>query len=251
MPLPRIVSGVQTRRAHSKEGGARRLSAVAHRIRPAGPVTRMTREPLLEEGVVVGNIYDKRRARNPVARALLAGFDRELESLLDTAGPMTSVLEVGCGEGNVTERLAARFPRARVLGTDISRQVIDVARRGHPHIAFEACSIYDIGRLGRWDLVVACEVLEHLAKPDLGLDAICDARPGLVLVTVPHEPHWRVLNLARGAYWRRLGNTPGHVQHWSRGSLLRFLGRRLDVVAVRTPLPWLQVLGRPRPLPAG
>jgi hypothetical protein len=67
-----------------------------------------------------------------------------------------------------------------------------------------------------------------------------------VLITVPREPLWRLLNLARGRYWSALGNTDGHVQHWSRGALLHFLSTRLDVVAMRSPLPWTQVLGRPR-----
>jgi len=206
----------------------------------------VTRGPLLDEGVVVGNIYDKRRTRNPLARRLLAGYERGLAGLLGVTGPVRSVLEVGCGEGNITARLAGHFPHARVLGTDVSRRIIEVARGEHPQLEFAVCSVHDVGRLGRWDLVVACEVLEHLEDPDRALDAICDARPGRVLVTVPREPLWRTLNLARGAYWRRLGNTPGHVQHWNRGSLLRLLSRRLDVVSVRMPIPWLQVLGRPR-----
>jgi len=27
-------------------------------------------------------------------------------------------------------------------------------------------------------------------------------------VSVPREPLWRMLNMARGAYWKSLGNTP-------------------------------------------
>ena len=37
-----------------------------------------------------------------------------------------------------------------------------------------------------------------------------------LLVSVPREPLWRGLNMARGAYLRDLGNTPGHVNHWSK-----------------------------------
>ena len=65
-------------------------------------------------------------------------------------------------------------------------------------------------------------------------------------VSVPREPLWRLLNLARGRYLARLGDTPGHVQHWSRGALLALLATRLEVCAVRTPLPWIQALGRVR-----
>jgi hypothetical protein len=58
---------------------------------------------------------------------------------------------------------------------------------------------------------------------------------------------WRLLNLARGRYVARLGNTPGHLQHWSTGAFQRLLATELDVRAVRTPLPWTQVLGEVRP----
>jgi tRNA G46 methylase TrmB len=76
----------------------------------------VTPEPLIDDGIVVGNVFDKHRSRNPVVRHLMAGFDRGLNELLDRAGAPASVLEVGCGEGHVTAHLAQRFPAARVLG---------------------------------------------------------------------------------------------------------------------------------------
>ena len=203
--------------------------------------------PLVDEGVVVGNVFDKHSSGNPVVRRLVRDFDQGMFGVLAGVSDVRSVLEVGCGEGHVTAKLAARFPGARVLGTDFSAAIVDVARRAQPGIEFDVCSIYDTARLGSWDLVVACEVFEHLHDPARALDAVCAAHPGHVLVTVPREPLWRILNLARGRYWSALGNTSGHVQHWSRRSLLRFLGTRLEILEVRTPLPWVQVLGRPRP----
>ena len=44
-------------------------------------------------------------------------------------------------------------------------------------------------------------------------------RARALLVSVPREPLWRGLNMARGAYMRDLGNTPGHVNHWSKRAL--------------------------------
>ena len=38
---------------------------------------------------------------------------------------------------------------------------------------------------------------------------------------MPREPLWRGLNMARGAYLKDLGNTPGHVNHWSKRSFHR------------------------------
>ena len=206
----------------------------------------MTPEPVFEDGIVVGNVYDKHHSRNPVVRRLMGGFERGLDGLLDQTGTPGAILDVGCGEGHVTAHLADRFAGARVLGTDFSSIIVEVARNEHPGLPFEVCSIYDAPSLGRWDLIVACEVFEHLVDPERALDALCACQPAHVLITVPREPIWRVLNLLRGRYWRSLGNTAGHLQHWSRMSLLEFLGTRLEIVDVRTPLPWTQVLGRPR-----
>jgi 2-polyprenyl-3-methyl-5-hydroxy-6-metoxy-1,4-benzoquinol methylase len=203
----------------------------------------------LDEPAIAGNVYDKHGSRNPIVRMLMAGFERGLSDLLALVPAPRQVLEVGCGEGHVTAWLAGRFPQAHVVGIDISPRIIAEAQRLHPTHLFRVQDLYDVGNSGPWDLVVACEVFEHLAEPARGLDAVARASRGHVLVTVPREPLWRVLNVLRGRYWGTLGNTPGHVQHWGRKGILRLLRTRLDIVDTRTPLPWTQALARP-PLPS-
>ena len=70
---------------------------------------------------------------------------------------------------------------------------------------------------------------------------------GYLLVSVPHEPLWRALNMARGAYLRQLGNTPGHLNHWTRRSFVSLLGRYGEVAQIRAPFPWTMLLVRVRP----
>lgn len=80
------------------------------------------------------------------------------------------------------------------------------------------------------------------------LDAF-DGLAGAVPVSnasVPREPMWRVLEMARGKYPGALGNTPGHVNHWGRASFLELIARRFDVLQTRSPLPWTMVLCRRR-----
>jgi 2-polyprenyl-3-methyl-5-hydroxy-6-metoxy-1,4-benzoquinol methylase len=193
--------------------------------------------------VVAGNVYDKYRTRNPIARRLMAGFERSMFELLEMARPVTSVLEVGCGEGVVTAQLARFFPGARVVGCDLSPQIVAEARERHPRLTFEVQSIYDAGDHDRnFDLVVACEVLEHLEDPARALHAIARASRRHLFVSVPREPLWRLLNLARGRYWTRLGNTPGHLQHWSAAAFLRLLAAETEVCGIRAPTPWTQAL---------
>jgi len=197
--------------------------------------------------VIAGNVYDKYGARNPIVRRLMAGFDRGMFDLLALARPVRSVLEVGCGEGHVTARLAAFFPEARVVGSDVSPEIVAEARALHPGLAFEVRSVYDEDQRGeRFDLVVACEVFEHLDDPRRALRALSRAAGRHVFLSVPREPLWRALNLVRGRYLATLGNTPGHVQHWSASAFLRLLRSDVEVVATRRPLPWTQALCRVR-----
>ena len=190
-----------------------------------------------------GNYYDKYRTRNPIARWLmqgfLSGFDR-----LSSRIPPGPVLEVGCGEGELSMRLAARGHRVR--GCDVSADVIDEAR-GRARSAglaveFWQCDIQDLTEQDAAPLVICCEVLEHLRDPQAGLERLALlARPWLI-VSVPREPLWRAMNMARGKYLGQLGNTPGHLNHWGRGAFLSQLRERFDIVETASPVPWTMAL---------
>ncbi len=205
-------------------------------------------EAQVEPSIPVGNHYPKYQTKNPIARWLVNGF---LDSFreLSRATEARNVLEVGCGEGHLSAILASDGRAVR--GIDISPSVIAQAR-AHPdnqaHGArFEVGSVYDLApEADATELVVCCEVLEHLEDPDRALSILARlARPHL-LVSVPREPIWRVLNMARGRYLGDLGNTPGHVQHWSQRAFLGLLDRHVEVVTVRAPLPWTMALCRAR-----
>jgi 2-polyprenyl-3-methyl-5-hydroxy-6-metoxy-1,4-benzoquinol methylase len=193
-----------------------------------------------------GNVYDKYGTSNPVARRLMAGFMGQLDELVDRT-ETTEAHEVGCGEGELAIRLARRGIRMR--GTDAFPQVLDEARRrasaAEVEIDFEAAAVEELdpGRHAA-ELIVCCEVLEHLDDPERALDVLAGlARPWL-LASVPREPLWRALNLARFSYVGELGNTPGHVNHWSKRDFVRFLTRRFEVIELRSPTPWTMVLCR-------
>ncbi len=75
-----------------------------------------------------------------------------------------------------------------------------------------------------FELVAATEVLEHVDGPEQALAEMARVASAWLLVSVPHEPLWRALNMARGAYLRDFGNTPGHVNHWTARAFLGLLG---------------------------
>lgn len=202
--------------------------------------------PVASPPVVAGNVYPKYTTRNPLARRLVDGFLAELKTLVRRTGAR-EIHEVGCGEGHLSSLFAAAGLRVR--GSDLSPAAIAEARRlvaaKGLTASFTVADLYalDPARDGA-ELVVCCEVLEHLPDPVRALAILKQlARPHLI-VSVPREPLWRILNLARGRYWRDLGNTPGHLQHWSVLDFLDLLQEQVEVIELRTPLPWIMALCR-------
>jgi 2-polyprenyl-3-methyl-5-hydroxy-6-metoxy-1,4-benzoquinol methylase len=193
-----------------------------------------------------GNVYDKYGTRNPIERRLVDGFLEQVCELADRTGA-GEAHEVGCGEGEISMLLARRGLRVR--GSDVSAEVIAEARRRSQAaglgVDYRTAPISTLAPdRDAAELIVCCEVLEHLDDPGAGLETITRlARPWL-LVSVPREPIWRALNLARGKYVRDLGNTPGHLGHWSRRAFVEFLRSRVEVVDVRSPVPWTMALCR-------
>src|SRR5918996_3398856 len=177
----------------------------------------MSAVPVQPDEVVAGNVYPKYTTRNPLARLLVANFQASLRALVERSGAR-QVHEVGCGEGFLARRLAADGYEVR--GSDLSPATIAEARRRStaitPPIVFQVADLYRLDpERDAAELIVCCEVLEHLPDPAPALDVLGRlARPHLI-ASVPKEPLWRVLNVARGRDWAELGNTPGHLQHWS------------------------------------
>ncbi len=199
------------------------------------------------EGTVTGNTYDKYGSTNPVVRRLMAGFERTLDELLGQAAP-NSILDVGCGEGVLVHKWAQRYPQARIVGIDLEAPDIQAGWAQHqaPNIEYRINKAENLPFAdGEFALASAIEVLEHVPDPaDTVAEMARVARGGHVLVSVPREPLWRGLNMARGAYLKDLGNTPGHVNHWSKRSFVELLSRHGEVAEARSPFPWTMLLVR-------
>jgi 2-polyprenyl-3-methyl-5-hydroxy-6-metoxy-1,4-benzoquinol methylase len=208
--------------------------------------------------VPTGNTFDKYGSSNPVVKRLMGGFHSTLDELWEKAAP-SSVLDVGCGEGVLTVQWAERLgdtqvgadaPRGtggRIVGIDLEDPKLRAEwnARARPNLEFRA---EEATRLSfsddEFDLAAAIEVLEHVPEPEATLAEMARVARGHLLVSVPREPLWRGLNMARGAYWRDLGNTPGHVNHWSKRAFVSLLSRYGTVEEARSPFPWTMLLVR-------
>jgi ubiquinone/menaquinone biosynthesis C-methylase UbiE len=201
---------------------------------------------------VAGNHYDKYKSKNPIERKLVKGFFDNVATLFNLVKQDCEperILEAGCGEGVFSSFTRSMFPRASFDAFDLEQSVVSEAirRYGNLDIHFFTGSIYEIDKEdSSIQLIVCSEVLEHLEHPGNALKELKRVASGYLFLSVPQEPVWRLLNMCRFKYWTDFGNTPGHIQHFSRR---RFLGLihevgGLEVVAYRQSLPWQMVLLR-------
>ena len=200
--------------------------------------------------MLAGNLFDKYNTKNPIARMLCNNFLRSVIELVRSTGAR-DIYEAGCGEGALILHVASQIHGVRIRGSDFSEQVIGTARENareaNQNCELKVTSIYDLkAETDAAELVVCCEVFEHLEDPELALTVVSRLARPYLLVSVPREPLWRLLNVVRGKYIGAFGNTPGHLQHWSKGSFVRLLRRYVDIEEIRMPVPWIMVLCRSR-----
>lgn len=215
--------------------------------RPNGSLPDVHEEPVAVEtpGVVIGNHTQKYTAKNPAIRWLTQRWVRNLEAQLsqvcaDPSLTMDYALEVGCGEGVIAEKLQRRW--ATVFALDLPDAGLRAEWKAYEEPCFLHANAHNLPfRDNQFEVVVAVEVLEHLPDPVRGLQEIARVGNRHIVVSVPREPIFRSCNLVAGRYVRDLGNTPGHLNHWSSASFVRFISTVADIRAVTKPFPWTTI----------
>lgn len=185
-----------------------------------------------------------------MSRILVSNFIRTFRSNLNATAiePISTICEVGCGEGELLKIVRSVFPTAILSASDLSEAEIVKAQQNCKSITVNysvqnAEYLPDFGD-SLFDLVVCCEVLEHLPNPLLGLSQLLRISKKYVLVSVPNEPIWRILNMTRGKYISSFGNTPGHLNHWNMIQFPKFLQTYpgASIIKQKYPFPWQMVL---------
>lgn len=203
-------------------------------------VVPSTADVLLEGEVrnVPGNSYDKHGSKNPIVSWLMREFHSGVVRAVQQLEP-DSVLDVGCGEGRTTNVICQGLGLPAV-GVDLEVSVVREAASRTLDANFAAASVFELPFPdGVFDVVVATEVLEHLGDPVGALGEMARVARKGVVVTVPHEPWWRIANVVRLKYLKRLGNTPGHVQHWNKASFEAELRSVFESAVVEPVGLWL------------
>lgn len=145
---------------------------------------------------------DRSRLRAMLANEADMAFRSRAEAIYEFLGigPGQRVLDLGCGRGfylNFTRHL---YPAADVVGVELERPLLDVARRHVPGAAVVCASAYDLPfRDAAFDRVLFTEVIEHVPDDEAALAEIARVlRPGgVVALTTPHAGYplaWDPIN---------------------------------------------------------
>src|SRR3989344_4738828 len=184
-------------------------------------------------------VQKKYQAKNPILRFVLSKFNRDIIRLVSFAEPKT-ILDIGCGEGFITYNLGEKIT-SRILAIDIEEKAIKYANIYHKRKNLD----YQVGDLFKlkyenksFDLVMCIEVLEHLEEFERAMDIMVNLSNKYVLLSVPNEPWFRIANVLRLKYLNRLGNTPGHVNNWTKRDFKKLCSKYGKIVKFKTSTFW-------------
>ncbi|MBP9069926.1 MAG: methyltransferase domain-containing protein [Bacteroidia bacterium] len=77
------------------------------------------------------------------------------------------VLELACGPGNVTKYIINKRADIKILGTDLSENMLELARENNPSAVFTKMDCRDISKLSKtYDAIICAFALPYLSKEE-------------------------------------------------------------------------------------
>ena len=185
--------------------------------------------------------YQKYLNPNPLQQYLIRRFHQRVGELVRETGAIR-ILDSGCGEGFTIERLDSDFS---VQGVDNDLSSLIEARERNPNSDFYLGDIRDLPLASHaFPLILCLEVLEHLPDPHPALEELRRVTSRHCLISVPHEPFFRLANLLRGKNVRAWGDDPEHIHNWTAGEFIRLLEEYFQIEKVVYSFPWVMALCR-------
>jgi 2-polyprenyl-3-methyl-5-hydroxy-6-metoxy-1,4-benzoquinol methylase len=183
-----------------------------------------------------------------------------VRDLAQSVPPFSVVADLGCGNGS----FLAQFRQYgwELYGIDMSRSGIEEATKAYSGIQFSGADLTaDLSShplIGRCDLVISTEVVEHVFLPRLYVkNCFRFLKPGgILIISTPYHGYLKNLALALfgkldphfGPLWDY-----GHIKFWSRRTLTTLLaeaGFEVErfVGAGRAPFLWSSMVIRAKKL---
>lgn len=188
--------------------------------------------------------FQKFKSKNVVVNKLIGRFYRVLYEHIAQQQPRV-FLDAGCGEGESIKRLNDILASSTVYGFDINSECVAFCKNTYPQNNWQVDDIYQTSYSDNFfDMVMCCEVLEHLQEPHKALQELIRISRKYLLLSVPHEPYFQIGSFCRGKYWKNWGNHPEHINHWNSSSFCRFLrdNRKIKNIKMTNSFPWLITL---------
>lgn len=188
------------------------------------------------------NFSGKYQDSNFISQYLVNNYFKSVAKLIALTNGINSAHEIGIGEGRSTMRL--KYFLKNLTGSEFIERLVPIAQKNNPKLHIFQESVYDLKLENKSvDLILLLEVLEHLDYPELALEEIKRVSQKYLILGVPREPLWCFLNVCRFKYLKRFGNTPGHLNNWSKKSIIKLVEENFGkVIAVESPVPWTIIL---------
>lgn len=149
--------------------------------------------------------YDMERF-NPTARHLEVAIVKLLKHIV----PVQSLVDIGCGIGVNIKRIHRHFPEIEFVGTDLSDEILKLARnyvKAGRNVEYVQL---DVGRdkLNRqFDVVLCSQVLEHIEDDIAALKHMTSMCGKYMIITVP------------GGNYNSTSRLVGHHRHYKKDEL--------------------------------
>ncbi|MDD4877723.1 MAG: class I SAM-dependent methyltransferase [Candidatus Nanoarchaeia archaeon] len=98
-----------------------------------------------------------------------------------------SVLELGCQYGHILSRIQKEKGITSIVGVDIDKKAIKIARALHPGMTFINQDIMQYNPKIKFDKVILPEIVEHLEFPDVILKKAQALARYRIIITVPNK----------------------------------------------------------------
>jgi 2-polyprenyl-3-methyl-5-hydroxy-6-metoxy-1,4-benzoquinol methylase len=195
----------------------------------------------------VNFFLEEYESRNPISRLLFDNLFRTISKIKPYLKPGSKLLEVGCGMGISSLTLNDMLPGHNFEASEVDDIFVQKMLSSNFPLKVTHESVLDLQRENHsFDCIFCLEVLEHIEQYEKALSELFRVARGYVVISVPNEPLWRILNMLRGKYIPSYGNTPGHINHWSSKTLKDLISKYGVVQRIFLPIPWIVVLAKTR-----
>jgi 2-polyprenyl-3-methyl-5-hydroxy-6-metoxy-1,4-benzoquinol methylase len=191
-----------------------------------------------KETNIGGNYYNKHRSLNPIVKYLMKNFYNTYIKLVLKEN-ISNMVDIGCGESHLVNILGNEFIKRGLNikkdAFDIDPGIVKIANVTYPNLNVRGGNILTLK--GNYDLLIASEILEHLIDYKAAI-LNCKKIAKICIFSVPNEPWFRIANIIRLKYLKRLGNTPGHINYWSKHNFKKLLKNYFNNVEIYTTGLW-------------